>query len=169
MLHVGFSYVDLKDTNMKQNIAISFFIGLAVSAWASQPVATAPPVYKIDDSTAQVQVPVPQPPQAAPVIYNYTQQSWPQSAPSHDWVGYVPTVYQPSANNAFDSAPASEVAYSVPYAPAPYAPGYCAPGLGVSVGFGIGAASVGIGPCGIHAGVGLGCFPIGVGFGSWCY
>jgi hypothetical protein len=160
---------------MKQNIAVSFIIGLAVSAWASQPVTTAPPVYKIDDSSAQVQVPAPPTPQAAPVIYDYTQHSWPQTAPSHDWVGYVPTVYQPPANNAFDSMPASEVAYSIPYAPAPYyapgyyAPGYCAPGLGVSVGFGIGSASVGFGPCGFSAGVGLGCSPIGVGFGTWCY
>ena len=154
---------------MKQNIAISAFIGLAVTACASQPVVTAPPVYRIDDSHAQVQLPAPPAPQATPVIYNYTQHSWPQTAPSHDWVGYVPTVYQPPADNAFDAMPASAVAYSVPYALAPYAPGYCAPGLGVSVGFGIGGASVGFGPCGFSAGVGLGCFPIGVGFGTWCY
>jgi hypothetical protein len=136
--------------NMKQNIAILVVIGLVLTACTI-------------DSSAQVQSPPPQAPQAAPVIYDYVQQSWPQSAPTHEWKGYIPTGYQPPPNNAFDAAPASAVAYSVPYAA-----DCCAPGVGLSVGFGIGGCSVGVGAHGIYAGVGLGCFPIGVGFGTWC-
>jgi hypothetical protein len=146
---------------MKQILVV---IGLILIACATRPAAAAPAVYKIDDSNAQVQSPPPQAYQAAPVTYNYEQHSWPQSTPTHEWKGYVPTGYHPPPNNAFDAAPAYAAAGS-----GPYAAGCCAPGLGLSVGFGIGGVSVGLGPCGIYAGVGLGCFPIGVEFGTGCY
>jgi hypothetical protein len=149
---------------MKQHIQSLVCIGLVLTAFAARPVAATTLVYKVDDSNAQVQSPPPQAYQPAPVSYNYEQRAWPQSTPTHEWKGYVPTGYHPAPNNAFDSAPAYAGAYSVPYAA-----GSCAPGVGLSVGFGIGGASVGLGPCGISAGVGLGCFPIGVGFGTWCY
>lgn len=148
---------------MKHNIAISVVIGLVLTACAARPVATAPVVYKTGDIDAQVQSPPPQAHQSAPVIYNYEQQSWPQSTPTHKWQGYVPTGYQPPPNNAFDAAPVYASAYS-----GPYTAGYCAPGVGLSVGFGIGGCSVGLGPRGISAGVGLGCSPIGVWFGTGC-
>ena len=135
--------------NMKQNIAI-LIVGLVLTACTL-------------DIRAQVQSPPPQAPQPAPVIYHYVQQSWPQSAPTHQWEGYVPTGYQPPPNNAFDAAPAYAGAYSVPCAA-----GCCAPGLGLSVGFGIGGCSVELGRHGIYASAGLGCFPIGVGFGAGC-
>jgi hypothetical protein len=148
---------------MKQNIAISVVIGLVLTACATRPVATVPVVYKTDDINAPVQSPPPQAHQPAPVIDNYEQRSWPHSTPTHEWKGYVPTGYQPAPNNAFDAAPVYAGAYS-----GPYVAGCCAPGVGLSVGFGIGGVSVGLGPCGISAGVGLGCFPIGVGFGTGC-
>ena len=148
---------------MKQNIALLVVIGLVLTACATRPVATAPVVYKIDNLNAQVQSPPPQVRELAPVIYNYEQHSWPQSTPTHDWKGYVPIGYQPPPNNAFDAAPVCAAAY-----PGPYAVGCCAPGVGLSVGFGIGGCSVGLGPCGISARAGLGCFPIGVGFGIGC-
>lgn len=157
------AYADNKDINMKQNIAILAVIGLVLTGCATRPVATAPVVYQ----TANLNAPVPSlPPQAqqpAPVIYHYEQQSWPPSAPTQEWKGYVPTVYQPAPNNAFDAAPSYAGAY-----PGPYAVGSCASGVGLSVGFGVGSCSVGLGPYGISAGVGLGCFPIGVWFGSGC-
>ena len=103
---------------MKQNIAILVVIGLVLTACATRPVATVPVVYKTGDINAQVQSPPSQAPQPAPVIYNYAQQSWPQSAPTHEWKGYVPTGYQPPPNNAFDAAPASAGAYSVLMRPA---------------------------------------------------
>jgi hypothetical protein len=149
--------------NMKQNIPILVVIGLVLTACATRPVATTPVVYKTDDINAQVQSLPSQAPQPAPVIYNYEQQSWPQSTPTQEWKGYVPTGYHPPPNNAFDAAPAYAGTYSVPYAA-----GCCAPGVGLSVGFGIGGCSVGLGPCGIYAGVGLGCSPIGVWFGTGC-
>jgi hypothetical protein len=149
--------------NMKQNLAVLVVIGLVLTGCATRPMATAHAVYKTDDINAQVQSPPLQAPQPAPVIYNYEQQSWPQSTPTHEWKGYVPTGYQPPQNNAFDAVPFYAGAYS-----GPYAAGRCAPGLGLSVGFGIGGCSVGLGPFGISAGVGLGCFPIGAGFGTWC-
>jgi hypothetical protein len=149
---------------MTQNIFILVVISLVLTACATRPVATTPVVYKANDINAQLQSPAPQPYQPAPVIYNYEQHSWPQSPPSHEWKGYVPTGYQPPPNNAFDAAPAYAGAYSVPYAA-----NCCAPGLGLSVGFGLGGCSVGLGPYGIYAGVGLGCFPIGVAFGAGCY
>ena len=148
---------------MKQNIAISIVIGLGLTACATRPVATTPAVYNNFDSNAQVQSPPAPAAQPAPVVFNYEQRSWPQSAPTHDWKGYVPTGYHPPPNNAFDAGPVYGGAYAVPYAG-----GYCAPGAGLSVGFGIGGCSVGVGPCGISAGVGLGCYPIGVGFGAGC-
>lgn len=132
---------------------------MVLTACATRPAAFAPVVHKANDSNAQAQSPPPQTQQPVPVTYNYEQHSWRQSAPTDQWKGYVPTGYQRPPNNAFDAAPA----YS-----GPYAAGYCAPGLGLSVGFGIGGCSVGLGSCGIYAGVGLGCYPIGVGFGSWC-
>ena len=148
---------------MKQNIAMLVVIGLVLTGCATRPVITAPVVYKTGEINPQVQSPPPQAHQTAPVIYNYEQQSWPQSTPTHEWEGYVPTGYQPPPNNAFDAAPVYAGAYS-----GPYAAGYCAPGVGLSVGFGIGGCSVGVGPYGIYAGVGLGCFPIGAGFGTGC-
>ena len=148
---------------MKQNIATFVVIGLVLTACAARPVAAAPVVNKTDDINAQVQSPPPQAHQPAPLIYNYEQHSWPQSTATHEWKGYVPTGYHPPPNNAFDSAPAYAGAYSVPYAAGCYEPG-----VGLSVGFGIGGCSVGLGPCGISAGVGLGCYPIGVGFGTGC-
>jgi hypothetical protein len=149
---------------MKQNIAISVVLGLVLTAGATQPAASVPVFHKTDNLNAQVQTPPPQAYQPAPVVSNYEQRCWPQSAPTHLWEGYVPTGYHPPPNNAFDAAPAYSGAYSIPYAA-----GYCAPGVGLSVGFGIGGCSVGVGPCGIYAGVGLGCYPIGVGFGTGCY
>ena len=149
---------------MKQNIAILFATGLVLMACATRAVATVPIFHKTDDSNGQVQTPPQQVYQPAAVVYNYEQRSWPQSAPTHDWKGYVPTGYHPPPNNAFDAAPAYGGGYS-----SPYAAGCCAPGVGLSVGFGIGGCSVGVGPGGIYAGVGLGCFPIGVGLGIGCY
>jgi len=148
---------------MKQNIPILIVIGLVLTACATRPVATAPMVYKADDISAQVQSPPPQAHQPAPVVYNYEQRSWPQSTPTHLWEGYVPTGYHPPPNNAFNAAPACAGEHS-----GPYAAGCSAPGVGLSVGFGIGGCSVGVGPCGIYAGAGLGCFPIGVAFGTGC-
>ena len=148
---------------MKQNIAVLVVIGLVLTGCATQPVATPPVVYKTADLNAQVQSPPPQAYQPAQGIYNYEQQSWPQATPTQQWKGYVPTGYQPPPNNAFDAVPAYGGVYTVPYAA-----GYCAPGVGLSVGFGIGGCSVGLGPCGIYAGVGLGCSPIGVWFGTGC-
>ena len=144
---------------MKKHIALLAIISLGVTAYARQPVISTPLVTHV--STVQ-----PAPSQAyqpATVIYHYEQHTWPQTAPTHEWNGYVPTAYTPPANNAFDSMPA----YSGGYSPC-YAGGCCWPGFGVSVGFGIGGASVGIGPCGISASAGLGCFPIGVGIGFGC-
>ena len=156
-------HADNKDMNMKQNIAILVVISLVLTACATRPVSTTSAVCKTDVISAQVQSPPPQTPQPASVIYNYEQQSWPQSTPTHEWMGYVPNGYQPPPNNAFDAAPVYADAHSDPYAA-----GSCAPGVGLSLGFGIGAVSVGLGPYGISAGVGLGCFPIGVGFGAGC-
>jgi len=148
---------------MKQNVAILVAIGSVLTACATRPVTTAPVVNKTDDINTQVQSLPPQAHQPAPVIYDYGQQSWPQSTPTHQWEGYVPTGYQPPPNNAFDAAPIYAGAYS-----APYAADCCAPGVGLSVGFGVGSCSVGLGPYGISAGVGLGCSPIGVWLGSGC-
>jgi len=148
---------------MKQSIAILSVIGLVLSGCATRPVTTAPMVYQTANLNAQAPSLPPQAQQPAPVIYNYEQQSWPQSSPTQVWKDYVPTGYQPPPNNAFDAAPVYSGAYS-----GPYAVGGCAPGVGLSVGFGIGACSVGLGPYGISAGVGLGCSPIGVWFGSGC-
>ena len=145
------------------SIAALVVSGLVLAACATQPAAAAP-VVVTDEINAQVQ-PLPPPVyQPAPVIYNYEQRSWPQSTPTHQWEGYVPVGYHPPENNAFDAAPASASAYSGPHEGA-----YCSPGVGLSVGFGIGGCSVGVGAGGIYAGVGLGCFPIGVGFGTWCH
>ena len=155
-----FSYAKDNKMNMKQNIALLAVISMALAAYATQPVISPPLVTQAIAINGQVQ-PAPQPPA---VIYTYEQHSWPQSAPTHEWKGYVPTGYQPPANNAFDAMPAYSGGYS-----RPYCGGYCAPGVGLSVGFGIGGCSVGIGPCGISASAGLGCFPIGVGFGIGCY
>ncbi len=149
--------------NMKQNIPILVLMALVLTACATRPVATVPVFHKTDELNAQAQSPPPQASQPPPAIYNYEQRSWPQATPTHQWEGYVPTGYHPPPNNAFDAMPASAREYSVPYAATCYAPG-----VGVSVGFGIGGASVGVGPYGISAGVGLGCFPIGVGFGTGC-
>ncbi len=143
---------------MKQNIAIFAVIGLVVTGCATRPVTTAPVAYKTDAINAQVQSLPPQAQQPAPVVYNYAQQSWPQSPPTQLWKDYVPTVYQPAP---FDAAPVYEGANS-----GHYAVGSCASGVGLSVGFGIGHCSVGLGPYGISAGAGLGCSPIGVWLGS---
>ena len=148
---------------MKQNIAVLVVIGLVLTGCATQQVATTPVVYQVANLNSQVQPPAPQAPQPAPVLYNYEQHSWPPSVPTQEWKGYVPTGYHPPSNNAFDAAPAYAGTYSVPYAA-----GCCAPGVGLSVGFGVGGCSVGLGPCGIYAGVGLGCSPIGVWFGNGC-
>jgi len=144
--------------NMKKNIALLAIIPLALTAYAKQPVISPPLVYQASNINAPVQ-----PSRPPTVIYNYEQHSWPQSAPTHQWEGYVPTGYQPPPNNAFDAAPAYAGGYS-----RAYTGGWCAPGLGLSVGFGIGGCSVGVGPCGISASLGLGCYPIGVGFGIGC-
>jgi hypothetical protein len=154
---------DNQDMNMKQNIAVLVVIGLVLSGCATHPVATTPVVYQVANLNSQVQPPALQVPQLVPVLYNYEQQSWPQCAPTQEWKSYVPTGYHPPPNNAFDAAPAYAGTYEVPYAA-----GCCAPGVGLSVGFGIGGCSVGLGPCGISAGVGLGCSPIGVWFGTGC-
>ena len=145
---------------MKQNIAVLIVLGLVLTACATRPAATSPVVYKIKAIDAQVQSPPPQAHQPAPVIYNYEQQSWPQSTPTHEWEGFVPTGYHPAP---FDAEPVQSVAYAVPSAVG------CAPGAGLSVGFGVGGCSVGLGPCGISAGIGLGCSPIGVWFGTGYY
>jgi hypothetical protein len=145
---------------MKKNFALSAVVALVLTACASQPVATAPVVYQVANLNSQAQFPPPQAqPQPAPELYNYEQRSWPQSASTQEWKGFVPTGYQPPPNNAFDATPA----YGGGYTRTCWV-GDCPPGAGLSVGFGIGGASVGIGPCGISAGVGLGCSPIGV----WC-
>jgi hypothetical protein len=149
---------------MRQHIGLLALASLALSAHARQPVISTPLVTRVNDIHTQGQlysVPAQQHPA---VIYNYEQHSWPQSAPTQQWTGYVPTGYQPPPNNAFDSMPAYSGGYS-----RPCWGGYCAPGLGLSVGFGIGGVSVGIGPCGISASAGLGCFPIGIGFGIGCH
>jgi len=154
--------------NMKLHVALLTVIALALTAYAKQPVIETPLVSRVSNTDAQVQ---PAPPQALPpsaAVYSYEQHSWPQSAPTEQWKGYVPVAYQPPANNAFDSMPAYSGGYSPASAGACWG-GYCAPGLGLSVGFGIGGASIGIGPCGISASAGLGCFPIGVGIGIGCY
>ena len=148
---------------MKQNIALLAIISLALTAYASQPVISPPLVSQLGNINAQVQPAPPQAYQPPTVVYNYEQRSWPQSARTDEWKGYVPTGYQPPPNNAFDAAPAYAGGYSRAYAGC-----YCAPGVGLSVGFGIGGCSVGVGPCGISASVGLGCYPIGVGFGIGC-
>ena len=145
---------------MNQNIAILAVIGLVLTGCATRPMATAPVVYKTDDLNAPVQSLPPQAHQPAPVVYNYEQQSWPQSPPTQVWKDYVPTVYQPPP---FDAAPVNEGANS-----GTYEVGSCASGVGLSVGFGIGRCSVGLGPYGIAAGAGLGCSPIGVWLGSRC-
>ena len=163
---VDFSYASGNEMNMKQHIAVLAVICLGATAYASQPVISPPLVTQVVSPTVQVQ-PAPAPiAEPAPVMYTYEQHSWTTSAPTHQWEGYVPTGYHPPADNRFDSMPA----YSGGYAySGSCAGGYCAPGLGLSVGFGIGGASVGIGPCGISASVGLGCYPIGVGLGLGCY
>jgi hypothetical protein len=149
--------------NRKQNIALLAVISLALTAYASQPVISPPLVSQLGNINAQVQPAPPQAYQPSPVVYNYEQHSWPQSTPTHEWKGYVSVGYQPPPNNAFDAMPAYAGGYS-----RVYAGGCCAPGAGLSVGFGIGGCSVGVGPCGISASVGLGCYPIGVGFGFGC-
>ena len=150
--------------NMKKNLPLSAVIALILTACATKPVATAPVVYQVANLNSQVQPPSPQAQQPPPVLYNYEQQAWPQSATTQEWKGFVPTGYQPPPNNAFDAMPAYAGGYS-----GPYAAGYCAPGVGLSVGFGIGSCSVGVGPCGISAGVGLGCSPIGAWIGPGYY
>ena len=149
--------------NTKQTIALFAVIALALTASATQPVISPPLVTRVSSINAQVQPLPPQTYQPAPLVYNYEQHSWPQSAPTHEWKGYVPVAYQPPPNNAFDAMPAYAGGYSRACAGC-----YCAPGVGLSVGFGIGGCSIGIGPCGISASAGLGCFPIGVGFGIGC-
>jgi hypothetical protein len=153
--------------NMKQNIALLTIISLALTAYAKQPVISPPLVSQAGNIHAQDQPAPPQAHQPPLVIYNYEQHSWPQSAPTHEWMGYVPTGYQPPANNAFDATPAYAGGYSGRYGGCCMG-GCCAAGLGLSVGFGIGGCSIGIGPCGISASAGLGCYPIGVGFGIGC-
>ena len=149
--------------NMKQNIALLAIMTLILTACATQPVASPPVVHPTGNSNAQAQASPAQANRPPPVLYSYEQRSWPQSAPTHAWKGYVPTGYQPPPNNAFDAAPPYAGGYGCPYAG-----GCCAPGAGLSVGFGIGSCSVGVGPCGLSAGIALGCAPIGVGFGVGC-
>jgi hypothetical protein len=151
---------------MKQHIALLTILPLALTAYAKQPVISTPLVSQAINAPVQP-VPIPAYPPAA-VVYNYEQHTWPQTAPTHEWNGYVPTAYQPPPNSAFDSMPAYAGGYSRPCWGGS-AGGYCAPGLGLSVGFGVGGCSIGVGPCGVSASVGLGCFPIGVGFGIGCY
>ena len=153
---------------MKQNIALLAIISAVLTAYAKQPVISTPLVSQANNINSQLQPAPAQAYESPPVIYSYEQHTWPQSTPTHEWNGYVPTGYQPPADNAFDSMPAYSGGYSRPYWGG-CAGGYCAPGLGLSVGFGIGGVSLGIGPCGISASAGLGCFPIGVGFGIGCY
>lgn len=158
------SYDTSNEMNMKQHIAVLAVIFLGATAYATQPVINPPLVYRAVDSRLEAQpasAPIGQP---VPVIYTYEQHSWATSAPTHQWEGYVPTGYHPPADNRFDSMPAYSGGYS-----GYCGGGYCVPGLGLSVGFGIGGCSVGVGPCGISASVGLGCYPIGVGFGVGCY
>jgi hypothetical protein len=154
--------------NMKQNIALLAIISMVLTAYAKQPVISTPLVSQVGNINSQVQPAPSQAYEPPPAIYDYEQHTWPQATPTHEWNGYVPTGYQPPPNNAFDSMPAYSGGYSRPYWGG-CAGGYCAPGLGLSVGFGIGGCSIGVGPCGISASAGLGCFPIGVGFGIGCY
>ena len=150
--------------NMNKNVALLAVIPLILTACATRPVATAPVVYQVANLNDKGQPPPLQEHQRPAVLYNYEQHSWPQSAPTQEWKGFVPTGYHPPPNNAFDAAPAYAGGYS-----GAYAAGYCAPGVGLTVGFGIGSCSVGVGPCGISAGVGLGCSPIGAWIGPGYY